>query len=186
MRTATWTFIILGAAMSCAPADGSWKQLSPEELLALGEALDEAHEADPAGSAAELAICLERAAGWLGSGEADATMCREIYTARMGGDHVLANCLRGVAHVSSSEDLAVLREACRANPEAEIQRRAYADCLDEAEESRFDRGRSIEDILRGADVEEIEERRALCGEAREWKMRADSIRDARSPNKSDS
>ena len=178
MRRMAWLFV-LGTALSCAPPSNAWEQLSSEHL----DALDEVKWADPATAAAALALCLERAAGPFGEGETEAVLCREVYAARIADNVDLAQCLAGIELSRLDEDPAVMAQSCRTNPVAEIQRRDYAECLDAAEESRYDSD-PWEAFARGQTLDQppddVAERRALCDEAREWRLRADSVRRARS------
>ena len=171
---------ILGTVQSCTPSSNTpWEQLSSEHL----DALDEAQWADSATTAEALALCLERAAGPFGEGETEAVLCREVYAARIANNVDLAQCLAGIGLSRLDEDPAVMAQSCRSNPVAEIQRRDYAECLDSAGESRFDSD-PWEAFARGQPLDEapddVAERRALCDEARDWRLRADSVRGARS------
>ena len=170
-----WTFI-LGATLSCAPSPDAFAgQISSHDLAALNAA----QWADPATAAVALAQCLEYAAGRYGEGETDAALCREAYAARMAGNTDLATCLSDIRYSSLDEDPAVMAESCRAGPVAENRRRDYAECLDNAGELRIDLDELLLDYqAMGPTPEEEAERRALCDEAREWRLRADSIRAA--------
>ena len=171
--------LILGATLSCAPSpDASSGQISSEFLAALDAAL----WADPAAAAEALARCLESAAGRYGEGETEAAVCREVYAARMAGDTDLATCLTAIRSSSLDEDPAVMAESCRANPGAENQRRDYAECVSDAGEQRFDELSTLDYGARGPTPEEEAERRALCDEARAWRLRADSIHRTDSPS----
>ena len=183
MKRMAWPFI-LGTALSCSPSSYTPRdQLSSEHL----DALDEAQWADPAIAAEALAVCLERASGPFGEGETEAVLCREVYVARIANNVDLAQCLAGIEVSRLDEDPAVMAQSCRTNPVAEIQRRDYAECLDAAGQSRYDSD-PLEAFARGQPSdpapEEVAERRALCDEAREWRLRADSVRSARSEGRS--
>ena len=178
MRRMAWLFI-WGTVLSCTPSSNApWEQLSAEHL----DALDEAQWSDPATAAEELALCLEHAAGLFGEGEPDAVLCREIYDARIANNMDLAQCLAGIELSRLDEDPAAMAQSCRADPVAEIQRRYYAECLDSARESRFDSD-LLEALARGQPLDrapdDMAARRALCDEASEWRLRADSVRRAR-------
>lgn len=183
MRRMAWVFI-WGTVLSCTPSPNTPReQLSAEHL----DALNEAQWADSATAAEALAQCLEYAAGLFGEGETEAVLCREVYAARIANKADLAQCLAGIALYRLDEDPAAMAQSCRADPVAEIQRRYYAECLDSARESQFDSD-LLEALARGQPLDRtsdnMAERRALCDEAREWRLRADSVRRARSSDHS--